>query len=239
MFSINLFKVIFLFALLCSPSCRLWQDKTDATPTPTPFTAEELESEIPFPTKEPESFQTEISVAVVGGAEEKFFAAKSGTSRLIVFNYQEEDETMFLQTGENQNFSVARRRKIYAEIPPGFTAAETESINDFLTADLLNRKADAKFERLAAENNLVRYRVRLDDAQKSEIVIYVDEEIGLPVKQEFYSVAGEQKNLTLTVTLNNFSLQPGADVFEVPKDCRKVSIKEFTEILRRGRSIKK
>jgi hypothetical protein len=73
----------------------------------------------------------------------------------------------------------------------------------------------------------------LDDAGKSEIIIYVDEKIGLPVKQEFYGIGDGQKNLTLSVELRNFSLQTQAKHFELPKDYRKVSLKEFYEILRR------
>ena len=76
----------------------------------------------------------------------------------------------------------------------------------------------------------------MDDAQNSEIIVSVDENIGLPVKQEFYSTGGEQKILTYSVELKNFSLQTDANFFEIPKDYRKVSAKEFREITRRRQS---
>lgn len=236
MVTLNSIKIFFVCCLLLCQSCAFWQSKTEAPTLPAPLSAEELKSEIPFSTKEPERFQTEIVIRVAGGAEEKFFAAKNETNRLIVFDYQENDETAVLQTGENQKISIAHSRKIYAESQPGGTDSQSDSLIDFLTADLLNRKRAANFEALGAENNLAKYRVRLDGAQKSEIIIYVDEKIGLPVKQEFYSADGEQKKLTLTVELKNFSLQPETSVFELPKDYRKVSLKEFFEIVRRERA---
>jgi hypothetical protein len=231
MFSSTSTKIFLVCGLLCCSACSFWQSKPDAAPAPS--VAEELKSEIPFTTKEPDIFQTEIVITADGGLEEKIFVAKNGSNRLIVFGYQKTHETAFLQIGENQKFTIARSRKIYAENQAGIVGAESETLSDFLTAELQNRKTGAKFETLASENDLARYRVNLDDAQKSEIIIYVDENIGLPVRQEFYSAEGEQKKMTLTVELKNFGLQTNPSFFEVPKDYRKVSLKELHEILRR------
>lgn len=224
-----------VFLLLCCQSCSFWRGKTDAVPTPSPFVAEELKSEIPFSTSEPDVYQTEIVVTGASNFEEKTFAAKNGANRLLITDFQGETEIALLQIGENQTFTIARRQKIYAENNSEIGAATGEPLNDFLTGELLNQKPNAKFESLGAENNFVKYRVSLDDAVNSEIIIFVDERVGLPVKQEFYGIVGEQKVLTLTVELKNFSRQTAAGVFEVPKDYRKVSLKEFREIRRRER----
>jgi hypothetical protein len=105
--------------------------------------------------------------------------------------------------------------------------------NDFFTAEWLNQKTNAKFETLSPENNLARYRVNLDETKTSEIIVFVDAQIGLPVKQEFYSIRDGQRILTSTVELRNFNSAADAKFFEVPKDYRKVSSKEFYEITRR------
>jgi hypothetical protein len=157
MFLLNSLKISFVFALLCCQSCSIWQSKSDVSPPPAPFAAEELKSEIPFSNKEPEIFQTEIVITNVVGTEEKFFTAKNGANRLIVFDYQEKQETAFLQIGENQKYTISPNQKIYAENQAGIAGVENETLPDFLTAELLNRKADAKFETLEAENNLARY----------------------------------------------------------------------------------
>lgn len=235
MFSSNLFKILLVGSLLFCQSCSYWRGKTEATPAPAPFVAEELKSEIPFSTKEPDVYQTEIVVTGENGLEEKTFAAKSGANRLLTLDFQGKSEVAFLQSGENQSFIIARRQKIYAENKYENIAAKSDPLKDFLTVELINRAADAKFETRGAENNLVKYRVNLEDAKNSEMIIYVDEKIGLPVKQEFYSIVGEQKILTLTVELKNFSLAADASIFAVPKDYRRVSPNEFWEILQRER----
>lgn len=229
MFSSNSLKVIFLLAaVLFLSSCGFFRSRRDANATTEPFTAaEELKSQIPFPTKEPDVYQTEIVARTANGVEDKFFAARNAENRLTIFDYQTDSETAVLQIGDNQIFVIAANRKIYTEKEAG---AASETADDFFTAEWLNRKTGARFESLDAENNLARYRVSLDGAANSEIIIYVDGGIGLPVKQEFYSVGEDgQKFLTSTIELKNFNAQTEAKFFELPKDCRRVSAREFYE----------
>lgn len=235
MFSSNSIKIFFALVLLSCQSCGFWRGKTDVTAAPpSPFVAEELKSEIPFSTEEPNVYQTEIVIVVAGNDfEEKTFVARNGANRLTVFNYGGKQETALLQFGANQSFLIARNQKIYAESQSGTANEKDANANDFLTAEWLNQKTSAKFEALGAENNLVKYRAVLDDSPNSEAIIYIDEKIGLPVKEEFYKTSGEQKFLTLTAELKNFNSQTEAKVFEVPKDFRKVSMKEFQEARRR------
>jgi len=233
MFSSNLIKFFLVSALLSCQACGFCQSKTDATVSPTPFIVEELKSEIPFLTKEPDAFQTEIVVTAKDNFEDKTFIAKNGANRFIAFDFQGKTEFALLQLGGNQSFLIAPSQKVFAENQLETAGAESETLNDLLTAGWSNQKADAKFERLGAENNFVKYLVSLDETKKSEIIISVDEKIGLPVKQEFYSISNGQKTLTLTMEIKNFSLQTEAKYFEVPKDYKKVLLKEFWETLRR------
>lgn len=236
MFSSNLNKIFFCVVLLGSQSCGYWRGQTNATPAPTPFVAEELKSGVPFSTKEPDVYQTEIVVTDASGSAEKTFAAKNGAKRLLILDFQGKTETALLQTDERQNLLIARGQKIYAENNYETPIVNSEPLSDFLIIELINRTIDAKFETLGAENDLMKYRTSLDDAANSEMIIYVDETIGLPVKQEFYSVNGAEKTLSLTIELKDFSRQTDAALFEVPKDCRKVSPKEFRETMQRART---
>jgi len=236
MYSSNLINFFLVSALLSCQACSFCQSKTDATVSPTPFVVEELKSEIPFSTKEPDAFQAEIVVAAEDNFEDKTFIAKNGANRFIAFDFQGKTEFALLQLGGNQSFLIAPSQKIFAENQSETTGAKIETLDDLLTAGWSNQKAAAKFERLGAENNFVKYLVNLDETKKSEIIILVDEKIGLPVRQEFYSISNEQKTLTLTMEMKNFSLQTDAKYFEVPKDYKKVSLKEFRETLRRMRA---
>jgi hypothetical protein len=63
------------------------------------------------------------------------------------------------------------------------------------------------------------------------MLIFVDEAQNLILKQEFYSVNGEQKTLMTTIELKNLKLETEADLFIIPKDYRKTSLEEFRKIL--------
>lgn len=233
MLSSNLLKTTFILAALLASSCGFWQTKNDAAPSPTPFVAAEIESEIPFSTKEPDVFQAEISVTT-NGIEDVIFTARNGANRLTIYDFRKQSEFSLLNLGDNRTILINHRRRIYAESESAANVsdAKSDSLKEFLTAEWINEKKNAEFENLGAENNLTKYRVRLDESANSEMVVSVDEKINLPVKQEFYAISGEQRTLILTTELKNFSLQTEPKFYEVPKDYRKISVKEFQDTLR-------
>lgn len=222
------FLKIFLLAALCASACRFWQPNNGATPTPTPVNVEEIKSRIPFNTKEPEIFQTEI-VTNANNAENKIFAARNGANQLTIYDYQTASETASLQLG-GVNYLIARHRKIYTENQT--TADDGGSDELFSVAGLLNQRETAAFELLSDETDSAKYRITLDASKISEIIVTVDKKINLPVKQEFFSINGEQKTLMTTTELKNFSLQTDGQNFELPKDFKKVSPAEFYKIVR-------
>lgn len=231
MFTPKFLKTLLILAL-CVPSCRFWQSKTAATDAPLEtVSVAEIKSEIPFATKEPEIYQTEI-VVTANGVEELILTARNGANRLTTYDYRESFEFGYLQTGADTSFLIARKQKIYAENQTAENGAADEI---FPTAALLNQKRAAIYEPLGAENGAAKYRVVIDGAVNSEIVVTVDKNINLPVKQEFYSVEGNRKTLISMTELRNFSLQSDPRNFELPKDYKKVSPPEFQEMLRRER----
>ena len=222
-------------------ACGFWSKRAENSnaANPTPFTAQEIPSEIPFSNREPEVFQCEIIVSsFINGEkqERKTFVARSGGGRrLTIFAAGEKAEIAFLQTGETGAFSISQEKKVYTENAAGRASPESsgENFNDFLTVAWLNAKASAVFENLGAENGLSKFLVRLNDSDASEILIYVDENLKIPVRQEFFSRAGDDKILLCTVELKNFQLQTDDKLFELPsKDFRKVSREEFDKIVR-------
>ena len=70
--------------------------------------------------------------------------------------------------------------------------------------------------KIGRDNSIIKYRVRIDDDDTSEIIVYFDEAIGMPVKQEFYSVNGEEKTLRYAMEIVNFRTQPDDAAFTVP-----------------------
>lgn len=224
MFSSKSLKFILIFTLVCASSCKYWQNSANsnsqATPNTTPEIAD-IQSDIPFSTKEPETFQADIIIKNEG-EEDKIFIAKS-QGRFFSRN----GDVATLQTEANKSFLINFAKKIYVE-NIGKSAAKVESsgetLNDYLTTEWLNQKTEAKFESLGAENGLSKYRVIFES---SESLIFVDENYKIPVRQEFYSIEGETKTLTYLIELQNLKLIADESLFEVPKDFRKVTIEEF------------
>jgi len=230
MFSSNLTKFLVLFTLIFSlfSGCRFWSKTSDANTSSTPAVSDELKSEIPFICKEPEQFQAEI-VITANETERRTFIARNGLNRRYDFNPGGKNQLINLQT--DKNYLILPDKKIYAEN----NAAQTASTDDwanFLTTEWLNEKTDAGFEKLETTENLTKYRVRLAGSNTSEIFIYVDEKLNLPVKQEFYGPgSGEQKALMYSFDLKNLKLETDENLFAVPPDFKKVSIEEFRKIL--------
>lgn len=222
---------IFLASVILS-SCSFWQTSESGQTNSNTFVASALESAIPFENKEPETFQTEIVLSnFLNGEkiERVIKAAKNGEK----MRYDYPNGTSFLQTGENERFLLETEKKIYAQNPAtSDTSKETgETLKDFLTTEWLNEKRDVKFENLGAENGLAKYSVKSEN-ESSETLIYIDENLKFPVKQEFYSINGEQRNIISAMELRNLKLEVDEKVFELPKDFKQVSIKEFQQIVR-------
>ena len=230
MFSSNLTKFFVLAGLifLLFAGCRFWQKTNDANSDQAPPVADDLKSEIPFATREPERFQAEI-VVTANETERRTFVARSGANRRWDFNFGAKNQITNLQT--DKNYLILPGRKIYVEKTASAAFAEPDDWADFLTTEWLSAKREAKFEKLETNGNLTRYRVDLGSPASTEIFIYIDETLGFPVRQEFYAVAaGGQKTLAYLFELKNLKLETDGDVFTLPADYKKVSAEEFGKI---------
>lgn len=228
MISSKSLKFILIFTLVCLSSCKHWQKSSNEPVVIKEPEIIEIKSEIPFATKEPETFQTEIIVKNEG-EEEKTFIAKS-KGRFLIRN----GETATLQIDANKSFLINFAKKIYVEnTGKSLVKIENpgETLNDFLTTEWLNQKTDAKFENLGVENGLTKYRASFE---ASESLIFVDENFKIPIRQEFYSIDGEAKTLVYSMELQNLKLIAEEQLFEVPKDFRKVSMEEFQKSLKQN-----
>jgi hypothetical protein len=232
MFLPNAIKISVVFAALFCQACSLWQssESRNANAFSVPFAAQELKNKVPFSSKEPDVYQTEIVLTNYSNGEEserRSFTARRG----VKLRSDYENKISFLQRNENEKFLIHQGKKIYVDSQTNSGAAnETgDQIKDFLTTEWLNEKRDTAFENLGSENGLTKYRVRLENAANisSEILVFIDESLKIPVRQEFYTVNGEQKILVFSMELQNLKLETDDKLFELPKDYRKVSSSEF------------
>jgi hypothetical protein len=228
MFDAKYFKYLIVLVLLFCSSCRFGQNSNNSHIATNRPTVSEIQSEIPFPTKEPEIFQTEI-IAKFEDQTEKTFAAQS-KGRF----FSRKGNVATLQTEANKSFLINFEKKIYVDNSEKTTVAKIssgEALEDFLTTEWLNQKTDAKFEDLGEENGLGKFRVIFEN---SESLIFVDKNFKIPVRQDYYSLEGETKNLLYSIELQNFKLIAEDNLFEIPKDFRKVSPEEFKKSLKKN-----
>lgn len=223
MLASKLSKILVSVSLFCSSSCGFLQTSSNSNNAGNTQNISEIQSSIPFSTKEPEVFQAEI-VTINDGEEERLFIARSGGN---VFTKQNELGTLHLAVGKT--LSIDFRKKIYTEVAlrngPSAIPAE-ETLNDFLTTEWLNQKSDVLYESLGTEGGLMKYKVSFAAA---ESVVFVDENYKIPVRQEFYSIDGGTKSLVYSIELQNIKLIADEQLFVVPTDFRKVSADEFRQ----------
>lgn len=203
--------LIFLSAAGCG-----WLRPNQSTSTPL---VEAPKDRFPFKTKEPENFQCEI-VETAGEAVRRKRLAKKGNRRRVDFDLGEKNQRALLQTDREYILDIGRA--VYAETTSGSGGQFSE-----LTHELLNTGQHAEFEETGRDGNIISYVVRPADGELSEIVVYYDEAIGLPIKQEFFSLEGDARTLQFTVELINFKPEPDADIFSVPTGFRKISADEL------------
>src|SRR4051812_6041344 len=102
MFSSNLTKffAVFTLSLTLFSSCRFWTKTDNTNSSQTPTVSDELKTEIPFSTKEPERFQAEI-VVTANETERKTFLARNAGARRYDFNFGAKNQLTNLQTDKN------------------------------------------------------------------------------------------------------------------------------------------
>lgn len=212
-----------LLVLMTAAGCG-WLNRTENTNV---SAIPEAKSRLPFKSKEPEVFQCEI-VQTAGGNVRRTRLAREGDRQRIDFDFGEPKQRSVLRT--DKEYLIENERRVYAEKPPlAGNAVEPQFSN--LTHELLFADASrSEFEEIGREGNIIKYRVFSDDNPTSESIIYYDPSIGLPVKQEFFSIIDEKKLPELTIEIVNFKTELDGEAFTLPPTFRKVSMDEFLKL---------
>lgn len=221
------FKLFLVFFVIFCTSCGFWRS-SENTNSKSIEISDEAKSNVPFESEEPEIFQTEIVITnFLNGekTEKKYFLARSGNKLLTVFNRGEKTENSMLNDGAKTFFTNAETKTFRENQTVSNGVSNSDETLEFLTTEWLSRKTGASFDKLETNNNLTNYRVRLSDSNASEIILTYDETLKMPVKQEFYSISGEQKDLTMSIELKNFQTSADEKLFVLPQDYKRVETK--------------
>ena len=207
---VKIFHAVWFFSIVFA-GCGLWRGNDNSAIT----FASQPKSEYPFSVREPEIFQAGIVIRV-GETERKMFIARSLTLRRIDFDVGTENHRAVVLS--DKEYILDFKRKTFEVREMSSTAEEAF---DPLTADILSARDYAGFDEIGRKDGIVEYRARVNESTNSEAAIFFDEKIGLPVKQEFYSIEGEQRRLQYTMELQDFKPEAEAVLFTVPREFRK------------------
>ncbi len=205
------------FSLFFS-GCSWWREAEDpvaATPTPA--------NEFPFTTREPEVFQAGIVVRV-GDKERRLFVARSGNKRRIDYDIGTDDHRAVLVT--DSEYLLYFLRRVFVENPRVDPSASGAAGGEPTMSHLLHARDYSEFEEIGRDGSVVQFRARINESNASEALIFFDESVGLPVRQEFYSVDGEKKSLQYSFELQDFRREAEAGLFEIPPNFRRESARQ-------------
>lgn len=201
----------------------------------------------PFATKEPEKYSAKIVFSfrfeetAANFVEQIYLVARDGANRRLDFQIGE-NAIAKLQTADGKSFVLLPARKVYAEI-----TAENSIPNfpdEFSLEQLLHTKpAGATFEKIGEEEitgrKTTKYKldfgaVREVENARTETFVWADDTLGLPVKTEIIAMENNQpsgaRNL---VELREIKTEIEPQIFEIPKDFRKISVQEIQQILKK------
>ena len=190
---VKIFHVV-CFLSLIFPGCGVWRAKDNSEVT----FASQPKSKFPFTTREPDVFQTEILVRA-GETERRMFVARSGEKRRIDYDVGTDSHRAVLIA--DKEYLLYFKRKVYIERPISSDAAAQY---EPLTAHLLNTREHSDFEEIGRQGSVVEFRAHIGENTVSDVAIFFDEAIGLPVKEEFYSTQGDQRTRQYSMELQGF-----------------------------------
>ncbi len=214
---------MFFLIITTFSSCRYLQSSLNSNSTNLPFEIKKTANEFIFSTQEPKDYQAEI-VIKANDEEQIIFVARKAENRLIKYDVGEKSEFAVV-SNQTKNYLINSEKKIYAENETSSDNKFGENWFDFLTNEKLNQKNDLSFESLGMENNLAKYRII---SGETEAFIWIDEATKLPMKQEFLNSLKEPE---FTIEIKNIKFETELNLFEIPKDYKKLSVKEFQEVI--------
>lgn len=211
MFVSYLIRVVALAAILAafSTACRRGPDANTAIDRPS---LEPPSSGIPYATAEPERYQAEIVVAA-GDVSRRYFIARSGSKRRTDF-----DAGMpwsMSSVADDRRYLIVPELSIYAIVDESRAPSE-DDWSSFLTTKWLNSRLESRFEKMETADGSTQYRAIFGDEGRSEAIVTVDPANGLPVRQEFYTLSGDRRTLTMTIEIRNFKPEAPDELFAIP-----------------------
>jgi outer membrane lipoprotein-sorting protein len=208
---VKIFHAVCVLSMIFS-GCSLWRESEKAAVA----LERDSKSDYPFTTREPDVFQTKIVIRS-GGRERHMFLARDGNRRRVDFDVDTDDHRAVIST--DRQYLLSFKRKTYTEQPLLANTGE----RDGQAIPLMNRRDYSEFEEIGREGSTIQFRARINESATSEIMIFFDENVGMPVREEFYSIDGDERRMLYAFELYDLTLTIDDALFEVPPGFRRAN----------------
>ncbi|MGH9958161.1 MAG: hypothetical protein ACREBC_13685 [Pyrinomonadaceae bacterium] len=208
----------------------------------------------PFATREPERFQAvrivTFNESSPGGPtterSSRVSIARDGEKRREEYFIGSSESIVYLEIPAGR-FVLLPLSGIYADMKAVDNEAQVDLMDETAlpSADLLINEgfSASTYEKVGTESldrrMTTKYRVMSSAASQAggnfETLIWIDESLGLPVRSESTSAAGERSSKT-TMELKNITLEVDEDLFTLPANYRRVDGRLVLEKIRESRS---
>ncbi len=172
-----------------------------------------------------------------GDSIRRYFVARSGELRRT--DYDVGTKWASASVSNERRYLLLPGLSLYAVVDEK-TAESEDDWSSFLTTGLLNSRTESRYERIETSDGSTQYRAILGDENRSEAIITIDPASGLPVRQEFYSLSGDSRTLTMTIEIKNFKPEAPDALFAIPSGYvntdQRVLLKRKEELERNDRS---
>ncbi len=213
-----------LLCLLAIASCRT---ASETTPTDAPATDTVVSTTPPFQTKEPERYSAKRAITTIMANGETVVSttliARDGPLRRedspeTRLAYLELPEGRFVLSTEQKTYSLVTR-----EDRSGTTEAEDNSPDLLLHTDTINTTYQALGTETFGGRSTRKYRFvvnnsRTENVSPNETLMWIDDELKMPIKSETRSPDGTR----IVTELSNFMLDFDKQLFQIPPDYKKV-----------------
>ena len=183
----------------------------------------ESKNKFPFSTKEPENYQSDV-VMNNGYTEDRWFVARKGNKwRYDVFRGA---DRRMSQLRSDKLYFVDYQKQVYWEMPEQRYPTGDPGYSSDPMREFFRGVEHREFDEVGREGNLIKYKVRTTDLSAGDILIYIDAESGMIVKQEFTSTR-EQGDAAVPVSyvyeIRNLKMDVDESVFDIPQGYKKIA----------------
>ena len=224
---------LFLPLLLASTSCRV-ANETASNGNTAPETI--VSTTPPFQTREPDRYQATRTITIVTAKGEttviKTLIARDGPLRR-----EESDAVVNLQLPEG-SFVLLPGQQVYAAVTAE-DKLETEDDENFADFVLHSDEISATYQSLgtaivngrSTKKYLVVNNRAVGNVSHNETLIWIDEDLSMPIMSETKSGDGTRT----TMELSDITLATERELFQIPANFEKIAFRELWKQLRSAR----